>query len=165
VAFAVSAVGLTAGAHVTAGGEPPDVPQLLLLVALAEGVSARFAGRPRSPVTTAAALLMTQVVLHFAFAFATPGHVAHLGSTPSLAMLVAHGLAAAVLGALLSHGERLIARVVRALLPVAVLRPFRVVPVTRLLVVAPRDVPLRQGASLHDISGRGPPSTSLAART
>ena len=165
MAFAASAVGLTAGAHVTGGGEPPDIPQLLLLVALGEGVSARFARRPRGPLATAAALLTTQVVLHFAFAFATPAHVAHLGHTPSLPMLVAHGLAAVVLGALLSHGERLIARVLRALLPVAVLRPFRASPGSRLLVVAPRDVPFRLGVSLHDISGRGPPSTSLAART
>lgn len=165
VAFTVSAVGLTAGAHVTAGGGPPDVPQLLLLVALVEAVSATFAGRPRGPVSTAAALLTAQVVLHFALAFATPAHVAHLGHTPSLPMLVAHGLAAVVLAALLSHGERLIARVARVLLPVAVRRPFRAVPVSRLLVVAPRDVPLRLGPSLHDISGRGPPSPCLAART
>jgi hypothetical protein len=165
VAFAVSAVGLTAGAHVTAGGELPDVPQLLLLAGLVEAVSATFARRPRGPVATAGALLLAQVVLHFALVFATPAHVAHVGDIPSPSMLVTHGLAAVVLAALLSHGERLVARAARVLLPVAVLRPFRALPVSRLVVVVLRDVPLRVVGCLHDISGRGPPHPSLAALT
>jgi hypothetical protein len=168
-AFAVSAVGLTLGAHATAGGELPAVPLLLLLIALVEAASSTFARRPRGPIPTASALLSTQVVLHGAFALAAPphaGHSSHVSHLPSVSMVVAHGIAALVLAFLLSHGERLIKRVGRLLLPVALLRPFRPRPASRLVVVVPRDVPpLRLAASLHDISRRGPPNPSLAART
>jgi hypothetical protein len=166
VAFAASAVGLTLGAHVTAHGEPPDVLFLLMLVALVDAVSSTFARRPRGPVATAAALLTTQVVLHVAFVLAAPAHAAHAEHVLSAPMLAAHGVAAVVLAVLLSHGERLVSHVARVLLPVAVLRPFRPLPVTRPAVAAvPNDVPLGLGACLHDISRRGPPNRSLAART
>jgi hypothetical protein len=164
-AFAASAVGLTLGAHVTAHGEPPGVPFLLLVVVLVEAMSSTFARRPRGPFATAAALLTAQVVLHVAFVLATPGHAVHGDHLSSRPMLVAHGIAAVVLAVLLSRGERLIAHVARLFLPVAVLRPFRPVAVGRLVVAASNHVPLRLRASLHDISRRGPPSRPLAART
>jgi hypothetical protein len=164
VAFAVSAVSLSLGAHATAGGDVPDVP-LLLLVALVDAASSTLARRPRGPVATAVALLSAQVVLHGAFMFAAPDHAAHAGHLPSLPMVVAHGIAAFVLAVLLSHGERLITHVARVLLPVALLRPFRPLLATRLVVAVPSDVPpLRLAATLHDISRRGPPESSLAAR-
>jgi len=165
VAFAVSAVSLSLGAHATAGGDVPDVPLLLLLVALVDAASSTLARRPRGPVATAVALLSAQVVLHGAFMFAAPDHAAHAGHLPSLPMVVAHGIAAFVLAVLLSHGERLITHVARVLLPVALLRPFRPLLATRLVVAVPSDVPpLRLAATLHDISRRGPPESSLAAR-
>jgi hypothetical protein len=168
VAFAVSAVSLSLGAHATAGGDVPDVPLLLLLIALVDAVSSTFARRPRGPTATAVALLAAQVVLHGAFMFAAPAHAAHAahaGHLHSLPMLVAHGIAAFVLAVLLSHGERLITHVARVLLPVALLRPFRPLLATRLVVAVPSDVPpLRLAATLHDISRRGPPESSLAAR-
>jgi hypothetical protein len=164
-AFAASAVGLTLGAHVTAHGEPPGVPFLLLVVALVEALSSTFARRPRGPVATAAALLMAQVVLHVAFVLAAPAHAVHGEHLSSRPMLVAHGIAAVVLAVLLSRGERLITHVARLFLPVALLRPFRPVAVSRLVVAASSHVPLRLKASLHDISRRGPPSRPLAART
>jgi hypothetical protein len=164
-AFAASAVGLTLGAHVTAHGEPPDVLFVLVLVALVDAMSSAFARRPRGPLATTAALLMSQVVLHIAFVLAAPAHAAHAEHVLSAAMLAAHGIAAVVLAVLLSHGERLVSHVARVLLPVAVLRPFRVLPVSRSVIVAvPSDVPLGLGVCLHDISGRGPPNRSLAAR-
>ncbi len=162
-AFSASAVGLTLGAHVTAHGEPPDVLSLLVLVVLVDVVSSTFGRRPRGPVATSAALLMTQVVLHVAFVLAAPAHGEHVLSAP---MLAAHGVAAVVLAVLLSHGERLIGHAAGVLLPVAVLCPFRAVPVSRVVVAAvTRDVPLRLGACLHDISGRGPPRRPHAAPT
>lgn len=168
-AFAASAVGLTLGAHATAGGELPALPLVLLLVALVEAASSTFARRPRGPVATAGALLTAQVVLHGAFALATPAgatHLAHVGHAHSAPMLVAHGITVLVLAALLSHGERLIAHVARVLLPVALLRPFRSLPMTRLVVAVPRKVRLRLAASVHDLSRRGPPPPHrlLAAR-
>jgi hypothetical protein len=166
VAFSVSAVGLSLGAHVTAGGEIPVVPLLLLLVALVDAASSTFARRPRGPLATAAALLSAQVVLHGAFALTAPCHAGHFFHIPSLPMVVGHGLAALVLAVLLSHGERLISHVARVLLPVALLRPFRPLPVTRLVVRVPSDVPtLRLAATLHDLSRRGPPDLAFAART
>jgi hypothetical protein len=78
-AFAVSAVSLSLGAHVTAGGDVPVVPLLLLLVALVDAASSTFARRPRGPIATAVALLAAQVVLHGAFMFAAPAHAAHVG--------------------------------------------------------------------------------------
>lgn len=165
-AFAASAVGLTLGAHVTAHGEPPDVLLLLLLVALVDATSSTFTRRPRGPVATAAALLVTQAVLHLAFVLATPAHSAHAEHVPSLPMLVAHGIVAVVLAVVLSHGERLISHVARVLLPVAVLRPFRPLPVSRLVVaVVPDDVPRGLGACPRDISRRGPPNRAPAAHT
>jgi hypothetical protein len=164
-AFAVSAVSLSLGAHVTAGGDVPVIPLLLLLVALVDASSSTFARRPRGPIATAVALLAAQVVLHGAFMFAAPAHAAHAGHLHSLPMLVAHGIAAFVLAVLLSHGERLITHVARVLLPVALLRPFRPLPATRLVVAVPSDVPpLRLAATLHDLSRRGPPESSLVAR-
>jgi hypothetical protein len=166
VAFAASAVSLSLGAHATAGGDVPDVPLLLLLVALVDAASSTFARRPRGPIATAVALLAAQVLLHGAFMFAAPAHAAHADHFPSLSMVVAHGIAAFVLAALLSHGERLITHVARVLLPVALLRPFRPLPATWLVVAVPSEVPpLRLAATLHDLSRRGPPDTSPAART
>jgi hypothetical protein len=166
VAFSASAVGLTLGAHITAHGEPPDVLFVLVLVALVDAMSSAFAQRPRGPVATTAALLTTQVLLHVAFVLAAPAHGAHAEHVLSVPMLAAHGIAAVVLAVLLSHGERLVSHVARVLLPVAVLRPFYPFPVTRPAVAAlPNDVPLGLGASLHDISRRGPPRRPLAART
>lgn len=168
-AFAVSAVGLALGAHATAGGEPPVLPLLVLLVALVDAASSTFARRSRSPLATAAALLTAQVVLHGAFTLAGPvhaGHAAHAGHLPSVLMLVAHGIAALVMAFLLSHGERLIRRITRVLVPVAVLRPFRPRPATGPVVDVPTDVPsLRLPSSLHDLSRRGPPHRVLLART
>jgi hypothetical protein len=165
-AFAVSAVGLSLGAHVTAGGEIPVVPLLLLLVAHVDAASSAFARRPRGPIATAVALLTAQVVLHGAFMVAAPAHAAHTHDIHSPRMLVAHGIAASVLAVLLSRGEQLIANVARVLLPVALLRPFRPLPASRLVVAVPSDVPpMRLAATLHDLSRRGPPDRSPAART
>jgi hypothetical protein len=162
-AFAFSAVGLSLGAHVTAGGEVPIVPHLLLLVALVEAASARFACRPRGPVATAVALLAAQAVLHAAFMLAAPTHVAHVDHLPSPPMLAAHGITATVLAVVLAHGERLITRVARALVPVALLRPFQPLPVSRPVTATAIDVPrLRLAATLHDLSRRGPPSVATA---
>jgi hypothetical protein len=80
-------------------------------------------------------------------------------------MLVAHGIAALVLAVLLNHGERVITRIARALVPVALLRPFRPRSATRPMVAIPTDGPaLRLAASLHDLSRRGPPHHGLLAR-
>jgi hypothetical protein len=164
-AFAASAVALALGAHVTAHGAPPDALLLLLLVALGDGVSSTYARRPRGPVATAAALVTTQLVLHVVFVLAAPDHGAHADHVLTLPMLVTHGFAAVVLAVLLSHGERLVARAAGLLLPVLLLRPFRPVPVGRPVVAAAGEVPLRPAASVHDISRRGPPTGSAAART
>ena len=120
----------------------------------------------RRPGFTAVALLSAQVVLHGAFALAAPVHAAHVHHLPSPPMLVAHGIAALVLAVLLSHGERLITHVVGVLLPVALLRPFRPLPVARFVATVRSDVPpLRLVATLHDLNRRGPPDRSRAART
>jgi hypothetical protein len=167
VAFAASAVALGLGAHATAGGELPPLPLLVPLVVLVEAMSSTFARRPRGPLATAAALLASQLGLHAAFAFAAPTHAVHVGHVPTLEMLLAHGVAALVLAATLSRGEELISHAAGLLLPVAVLVPFRPGPPSfRLPVAAPgHRVPLRLGASLHDISRRGPPRRRSAART
>jgi hypothetical protein len=165
-AFAAGAVGLSLGAHVTGGGEVPDVLALLLLGVLVEAASSTFARRPRGAIATAGALLAAQVVLHGAFVIAAPAHVAHGNHLPSPSMLVAHTVAALVLGVLLARGERLITRVARVLVPVAVLRPFRPLPVRRLVIAAAGDVPrLRPAVTLHDLSRRGPPDRCPATRT
>jgi hypothetical protein len=164
-AFAGCAVGLALGAHVTAGGEVPDLLPLLLLAVLAEAASSTFARRPRGAIATAVALLSAQVVLHGAFMMAVP-HTVHVSHLPSPPMLVAHGIAALVLGVLLARGERLIRRVARVLVPVALLRPFRPLPVRRLVIAASSDAPrLRPSVTVHDLSRRGPPEGRLATRT
>ena len=165
-AFAACAVGLAFGAHVTVGGEVPGFLPLLLLGVLVEAASSTFARRPRGPLATGVALLSAQVVLHGAFMMAAPAHMAHGSHLPSPSMVVAHGIAALVLGVLLARGERLITCVARLLVPVALLRPFRSPPVRRLVLAAPVDVPrLRPAVTLHDLSRRGPPDRSLATRT
>ncbi|WP_433281396.1 hypothetical protein ACQPZA_14710 [Pseudonocardia xinjiangensis] len=162
-AFAACAVGLALGAHVTAGGEAPDVTLLLVLGVLVEAASSTFARRPRGAIATAVALLSAQVALHGSFMIAGPAHAAHVSHLPSPPMLVAHGLAALVLAVLLVRGEQLITRVARVLVPVALLRPFRPLPVRRLMIVPPGDVPRpRPTVTLHDLSRRGPPDRCLA---
>jgi hypothetical protein len=165
-AFAACAVGLALGAHATAGGGVPDLLVLLLLGVLVEAASSTFARRPRGALATALALLSVQVVLHSAFMMAAPAHMAHGSHLHSPSMVVAHGIAALILGVLLARGERQITCVARLLVPVALLRPFRPLPVRRLVIAAPVDVPrLRPAVTLHDLSRRGPPDRCLATRT
>jgi hypothetical protein len=159
-------VGLALGAHVTVGGDVPGLLPLLLLGVLVEAASSTFARRPRGAIATAVALLSAQVVLHGAFVMAVPAHMGHGNHLPSPPMVVAHGIAALVLGVLLARGERLITRVARVLVPVALLRPFRPLPARRLVIAAPGEVPrLRPAVTLHDLSRRGPPERCLATRT
>ncbi|GAY12454.1 hypothetical protein [Pseudonocardia sp. N23] len=162
-AVAVATVVLTLAAHVLAGGATmPSLPVLGILVLLVD-LSATVVGRsPRGPLETGIALAFTQTVLHLAFTASTAsvdqaGHL-HVHSHLTTPMLAGHAAAALALGALISHGEQVLRRAVRRLLPVVATAPFRA-PVRfapRPVPVA-RDVRVRVATSVSDLSRRGPP--------
>ena len=161
--FAAAAVGLAVGAHTTAGGAVPVLPLLVLLGTLVEASATAFARRRRGAAATGAALITTQAALHAAFLATEPGHGAHAALGPS--MLLAHGLAALVLGWLLSHGETVLVRALARLLPVLAVVPFRPATVIHVLVRTPAGPQWRRPAvSLHDLSRRGPPGRHAAPR-
>ncbi|MCO1655624.1 hypothetical protein [Pseudonocardia humida] len=171
-AFAVSAVGLAVGAHVTAGGALPALPLVVGLVALVEASATAMARRRRGTAGTAAGLVVAQALLHFAFAADSPhaghGHMAHggqFGGANAPTMLAAHALAAVVLGFLLSHGDRMAEWAVGLLVPIAVVAPFRPRASVRVLLVAPVTAALgRWVVGLHDVGRRGPPRAPAAVR-
>ncbi|WP_214405984.1 hypothetical protein [Pseudonocardia lacus] len=178
VAFAVAAVGLAVGAHVTAGGSPPALPLVVGLAALVEAGATTMARRRRGTATTAAGLAAAQALLHVVFSAVEPAHAGyadhaqhmahggHLVGAPTPAMFAAHGLAAVVLGFLLSHGDRMAGWALRLLVPVAAIAPFR----PRVGSAAPPVVAVataglaRWVVGLHDVSRRGPPRASAVAR-
>lgn len=157
-AFAVSAVGLALGAHVTAGGVVPALPLVLLLVVLIEGIAATFARQRRSPAVIAIGLVGAQAFLHSAFTLVTPSGHAH-PVLPSGSMMLAHGVATLLLAGLLHRGEELLERLTHLLLPLVVLLPYRPLPATRMRLRAPRmTVVCDRTALLHDLTRRGPPA-------
>ncbi|MBN9113452.1 MAG: hypothetical protein J0I34_32290 [Pseudonocardia sp.] len=167
-AVALATVALALAAHVLAGGGAmPSLPVLGALLLVLD-LSATVVGRrPRGPLETGIALAFTQTVLHVAFTASTAsvdpaGHL-HVHSHLTAPMLAGHAAAALVLGALISHGERLLLRALRRLLPVAAVHPFhaparfapRPVPVAR-------DARVRVATSVSDLSRRGPPVPATA---
>jgi hypothetical protein len=164
-AFALAAVGLAVGAHVTAGGMLPAVPLAVGLVALVEAAATAWARNRRGAVTTAAALVVAQALLHVVLSAAEPSHAghAHHGSATTPGMLAAHGLAAVVLGFLLSHGDRMAGWAVGLLVPIVVVAPFRPRVGVRVLPATPAGTAaVRSAISLHDLSRRGPPRVPVA---
>ncbi|ODU03146.1 MAG: hypothetical protein ABS81_15270 [Pseudonocardia sp. SCN 72-86] len=162
-AVAVATVALTLAAHVLAGGAAmPSLPLLGILVLVVD-LSATVVGRrPRSPLETGIALAFTQTVLHVAFTASTAsvdhaGHL-HVHSHLTTPMLAGHAAAALVLGALISHGERLLRCALRRVLPVVTLRPFRAAArfVPRPVPVA-REARARVAIFFSDLTRRGPP--------
>jgi hypothetical protein len=170
-AFAVAAVGLAVGAHVSAGGALPAAPLIVGLAALIEAVVSTTGRRRRGPTAVAAGLLVTQALLHVVFAATESSHAGHaahsehLAGAASPAMLTAHALAAVVLGSSLSHGERLVEWAVGLLLPIVVIAPFRRPAATEVPQVPPvAAAPGRWVVGRHDRSRRGPPAGSCAVR-
>lgn len=167
-AVAVATVALTLAAHVLAGGAAmPSLPVLGILVLVVD-LSATVVGRrPRGPLETGIALAFTQTVLHVAFTASTAsvdaaGHL-HVHSHLTSPMLAGHAAAALVLGAVISHGERLLRRALRRLLPVVALRPFRApVRFAPHPVRVEREARVRVATSFSDLSRRGPPAAAPA---
>jgi hypothetical protein len=117
--FAVVAVYVSVAAHLLGGGARPDESLLLLAVALVTVLyRVLLAGRERSWPVLAAALAAAEAGLHELFgasldATGMPlaGHAGMAHGTASgthrgLSMIVAHAVAAVLLGWVLRHGER-----------------------------------------------------------
>jgi hypothetical protein len=141
----------------------PGLPQLLLLALIVEPAAAALARRHPGPVATGLGLVVSQVLLHGAFLAGVPGHGGswHSASAPA-GMLVWHAGAALALGVLLAHGEELLRRTARLLLPLLPLPPFRPLsPRPRATWVYP--APPAVGTRFpHALAGRGPPPRTAA---
>lgn len=167
---------VAATAHTLSGGIAP----LWLMVAaalLATPVSVLLVGRRPSTARTALVVLASQGLFHTFFGFAgaadpslASGHL-HVGAAetaplphlhaPSLGMVAAHVLAAAVTLALLAHGERMLSALGRGILRL-IRRLTPVVPVLRRPVSAGVATSRRPGFSLvrGTLSLRGPPAVA-----
>lgn len=179
---AAVATWLAAVSHTIGGGTAPDGALLLVVTALAAPLGVALAGRRLGLVRLSLTVILTQVLLHVAFAWtagldpaAATGHV-HGGALPTggqatavlpdLGMMLAHALAALLTIALLHRGERaarVVARGLREL--VARLVVSLGSPVTPPPVPVPAEHPSPIGIRVARVVPlRGPPVLVTAAR-
>ncbi|KIS25811.1 hypothetical protein TV39_19190 [Arthrobacter sp. SPG23] len=183
---AVVATSIAAGSHLAAGGNAPDLPLLLLALALSGLVCTALTGRGLSLWRLSFGVVLSQGLFHWLFSGAAAahgsgatdrGHLAHLsvlepatGTIFSSAtdhasplMWLGHAGAAALTVAVLRHGETAVVRLVRAMrLRVTALLPlFRPLPVRPAARALPANRPVRPlrnlGAPLLVMRHRGPP--------
>lgn len=113
LSLAAMCLALPVAAHTAAGGGPPGSGPLLFGVALLGISCVALADRRRSAAEITAVVFATQPVLHVLLALSSHSPAAlsshgHASVVPSLAMVVAHLLAAAAVAALLIGGEALV---------------------------------------------------------
>jgi hypothetical protein len=108
LALAAGCTLLSGAAHVVGGGHAPDPGALLVVALLTVAGCVAWADRRRDPAEIVAVVLLSQPLLHLAMA---AGHSPAGGAAPALPearMVVAHALAAVLLGILLAGAEALI---------------------------------------------------------
>lgn len=155
---------LSLTAHVAGGGAPHLSPGLLVAGALLAVVCVATADRQRGLGGIVAVLGTSQVLFHLLSAGGEHGGTVSATVTPGASMVLTHAVAAAIVGVLLAHGERLVWSLVALC---GVLWAIRLV---RLLVTPPGapPVPAVERANLprgiFPRSGpawRGPPVLSI----
>ena len=186
---AVVATFVAAGSHILAGGDAPELPLLLLALALSGLACTALTGRGLSLWRLSAGVALSQGLFHWLFSGAAAPHgtigpaSGHLAHSPALepagrilasaadhtspVMWLGHAVAALLTVAFLRHGEVAVVRLVRAMrlrvtafLPLLLPLPVRPAPAA---LPANRPVrPLRNlGAPLLVMRHRGPPLLSL----
>ncbi len=99
---------LSLTAHVAGGGTPHLSPGLLVAGALLAVVCVAAADQQRGLGGIVAVLGTSQVLFHLLSAGGEHGGTVSATVTPGASMVLAHAVAAAIVGVLLAHGERLI---------------------------------------------------------
>lgn len=188
---AVVATSIAAGSHFLAGGNTPELPLLLLAIALSGLACTALTGRGLSLWRLSAGVGLSQGLFHWLFSGAAAphgsfapagGHVAHssalepAGTFLSTAadhtsplMWLAHAVAAVLTVAILRNGEVAVVRLVQAMrLRVSAFLPlFLPLPVRPTAVELPSNRPVRPlrnlGAPLLVMRHRGPPLLPLAS--
>lgn len=146
--------GLGVGAHEAAGGAAPSLPALGAITVGVGALAWLLSGQRWTPRTLLAAFLLTQGAVHGVSMVQHPD----LGGDGAL-MLLTHGLAAALLVAVVPRAER-------ALLSILDHLALRALRIRRVLAPAPRAALLvSTTSSLHGVArialplGRAPPAS------
>ncbi|KRE81917.1 hypothetical protein [Arthrobacter sp. Soil763] len=188
---ALAATAVAATSHVLAGGTLPEVPLLVLTLALSGLAFTALSGRGLSLWRLSAGVILSQGVFHWLFSGAgaphaaaqsAVGHQAHLAALEPAAaaavpamdhaaplMWVGHAVAAALTIAVLRRGEVTAVRLVEALrLRVTAFLPlFQPLPPAPAAVEPPAGRPVQPlpnlGVPLLVMRHRGPPAGASAA--
>lgn len=183
---AVVATSIAAGSHFLAGGDAPELPLLLLTLALSGLVCTALTGRGLSLWRLAGGVALSQGLFHWLFSAGAAPHMSsdpargHLAHWPALEpaastffpaatdhasplMWLGHAVAAVLTVAFLRHGEVAVVRLVLAMrLRVTAFLPlFQPLPVHPAAATLPANRPVRPlrnlGAPLLVMRHRGPP--------
>lgn len=169
--FSLAATVLALGAHVLAGGSPPELLPTVAAVALPALAAVVLSRRRRTLTELVVVLGAVQLALHMIFAASPAGHLAgghhhaHAGAVvgaESGRMLLMHGLAVLLTAALLAYGEQALHLLQTWFRSVPVIVRLLSVPVlaTRRYPTAPVDRPVHElptrWASVS-VRRRGPP--------
>ena len=189
---AVVATSIAAGSHFLAGGNAPELPLLLLALALSGLACTALTGRGLSLWRLSVGVVLSQGLFHWLFSGAAAphvsrapagGHLAHssvldpaAGTIFSSAtdhasplMWLGHAVAAILTVAVLRHGEVAVVRLLQAMrLRVTAFFPlFQPLPVRPAAAALPANRPVRPvrnlGAPLLVMRHRGPPLLPLVS--
>ncbi|WP_160668533.1 hypothetical protein [Pseudarthrobacter sp. ATCC 49987] len=189
---AVVATSIASGSHFLAGGNAPELPLLLLTLALSGLACTALTGRGLSLWRLSAGVALSQGLFHWVFSWAAAPHVSgapaggHLTHSSLLEpaagtvfsptadhasplMWLGHAVAAVLTVAILRHGEVAAVRLVQAMrLHVTAFLPlFQPLPVCPPAAALPANRPVRPlrnlGAPLLVMRHRGPPVLPLVS--
>lgn len=171
-------MGLGAFAHSAASGTPIHVGALVLLAVILSGPTIWYTRRQIGAFRASTLLLAAQALVHVTASATAPvsetmvlhghghamtahgaEHAAAMSHLPSLTMVLAHLVAASIVGALYARGEAALWAVVRAIQPPSA--PALILPSRRTHVSVPPS-PFVPGDRYRVVAARGPPAAMAA---